>query len=209
MNRPRGKATNATKAVKATKAAKDTTTGKATTALTKEQRNDRHKRAEAIRRNEIGSGWGKVMGWVPAEYKIPCNKTDAKKESLEAAANWLQDLKAGNDELENTYNALLEAHGLISEGYLTAQTLEQEQQQHQQLPTPPSQSPPHPQPAFEAYPLFNPALPWDDPFQQTIFPPLQEATPPPQLNQGYEFYVSPADAERMFDEYMNARNRTP
>ena len=87
--------------------------------MTVEQRKDRHKRAEAVRRNKIVSEWGKVMGWVPAEYMKPGKKAFAKKQSLEAAADWLKDLKAGNDELENTYNALVEVHGLITEGYPT------------------------------------------------------------------------------------------
>ena len=213
------KATKATKAVqhtnsgKATKAVRDTNSEKATTALTREQKLDRHKRNEAIRRNQIASAWKKVMGWVPAEFKLVCNKSDAKTQSLEAAVDWLGALKAGNDELENTYKALLEAHGLISEGYLMAQTqLQEQQQQYQQqfqLPTPPSNSPPHPQPAFEADQLFNLDVNWDDPSQQMLFESLQELTPPPQLNQEHEVNVSEADANRMYDEYWNARNRTP
>ena len=191
----------------------DTGSGKAKTALTEEQKKDRHKRNEEVRRNRIASALKKVKGWVPAEYKLRCNKTDKNTEYLTAAVDWLGSLRAGNDELENTYNALLEAHGLISEGYLAAETQLQEQQQHQQqlqLLTPPSDSPPHQQPAFEADQLFNlDDVDWNDPSQQMLFESLQEATLPPQPNQDLEVYVTEADANRMYDKYWNARNRTP
>ena len=200
INRPGGKGTKA---------------GKARTAFTEQEKKDRHKRNEVIRRNRIASAKEKMKTWVPAEFKIQCNKTDNWTEYLTAAVDWLVKLKAGNDELENTYNALLEAHNLISERYLEAETQlqEQQQQQHQQqlqLPTPPTNSPPHPQPALEADELFNiDGGDWTDPTTQARFESLQQATPPPQLNQGSErVVVSVAEAYHLHQHWLNNLNHT-
>lgn len=185
MARKGTKAEKGTKAGEATKAVQDTKGGKAKTAFTEQEKLDRHKRAEKVRRNMIASAKKKVMAWVPEEFKLNCHKTNNLTESLEAANNWLGATKADNDELENTYKALLEAHGLIDEGYLMAQTqLQEQQQQYQQqlqLPTPPSKSPPRSQPAVEANSV-------------------QEATPPTQPNQ---FTMTAAEyAEYLFQESL-------
>ncbi|KAK0513758.1 hypothetical protein JMJ35_003480 [Cladonia borealis] len=131
------------------------TTGGAWTPLTRKQKLDRHKRAEGVRRNKIGTGFEFLRDqWIPEEFKLPCNKRDKKYQSLIAAGDWLEQMQSGNDELEGILNALKDTYGLVTEGYPTSQA--QVRQQQRLPPTPPlSQSPSDHQPAA----LFPPSFP--------------------------------------------------
>ena len=126
----------------------------AKTPLTKEQKLNRHKRAEVVRRNRIGTSYESIRDrWIPEEFKLPGNKKNKKYQSLVAAGNWLEQMQSGNDELEDILNALKDTYGLLTEGYPTSQ--EQARQQQGLPPTPPlSQSPPDHQPAAYFPPSF-------------------------------------------------------
>ena len=179
---------------------------KARTVLTAEQRLDRHKRAEAVRRNRIGTGWTILRKWTPPEFKLQVNKADCKKETLIAAGDWLEHIQQDNNELEKKLNALIEKHGPLPEWYLTAQT--QLQQQQGLLPSPPlslslSPSPPPQQQQQQQQPavppqLFDdtpPAIQWDPITRQHIFLP-----PPQQPNLGYGYSPHPQDNHMVPEE---------
>lgn len=113
--------------------------------LTREQKFDKHKRDEAVRRNMIGNDFRFLRDeWTPKEFKLPVNKSDCKKESLIAAADWLESMLSGNDDLEAILNAAEDTYGVMTEGYPTSHL--QLQQQLGILPhtPPPSHSPPVP-----------------------------------------------------------------
>ena len=131
------------------------TTGGAWTPLTRKQKLDRHKRAEGVRRNKIGTSYEFIRDqWIAEEFKLPCKKRDKKYQSLIAAGDWLEQMQSGNDELEGILNALKDTYGLVTEGYPTSQA--QARQQQGLPPTPPlSQSPPDHQPAA----MFPPSFP--------------------------------------------------
>ena len=142
-------------------------------------------------------------------------KRNCKKQQVEALANWLQGMKADNDDLEKERDNLLKTHGVTDEADLTAQSQVQEEQQQQQppqqqgpqQPTPELDFSQYPPPTFDAAPLLaNPYFHRNNPSQGTILHPPQQATPsppqPPQPYQGYQYPMSDAEivAERMFNQ---------
>ena len=186
-------------------------TRKARVRLTAAQKLDRHKRAEAVRRNRVGKDYNNLRDeWTPRAFKLPVKKWNCKKESLIAAANWLEQLQKGNNELEEFYNALTDVHSLITDGFPTAQT-------QLQLPSPPlslSQSSPYQQ--QQQPPAAAPQLPFPnyDPRDYinhqpiSLFPQQQaNPTPPPQPNQGYPYYPPRPQDDLMVpeEEFMRMR----
>ena len=182
-------------------------TNTARTPLTKEQKLDRHKRAEASRRNKIARSLNNLCDeWNAPEFRLPVNKWNKKKESLIAAGNWLEQLQSGNDELENIYNAMLETQRLLTEGHPTSQAQTQEQLGLLRYTPPLSQSPPDQQPGAHFPPSFLAYAPGHHPNQ--LPPQLPNALPPPpppsQPNP-YQYYPSPPRADPMLaDEDFSA-----
>ena len=150
------------------------------TPLTKEQQLNRHKRAEEVRRNRIGTSYKSIRDqWIAEEFKVSCNKKNKKYESLVAAGDWLEQMQSGNDELEGILNALKDTYGLLTEGYPTSQA--QARQQQGLPPSPPlSQSPPDHQPSaffppsFPEYGQGQLPSPPANPFQRSPPAPLDD-----------------------------------
>ena len=175
-------------------------TNTARTPLTREQKLDAHKRAEAVRRNRIANGFeGLRDEWNAPEFRLPVNKWYCRKESLIAAGNWLEQLQSGNDELENIYNAMLETQRLLTEGYPTAQAQMQEQLGPLRNTPPLSQSPEDQQPgAFFPPSFLEYAL---GPYPNQLPPQLPNALPPPPSQPNpYQHYPSPPRYDPMLAE---------
>ena len=175
-------------------------TNTARTPLTKEQKLDRHKRAEAGRRNRIARNLNYLCDeWNAPEFRLPVNKWNKKKESLIAAGNWLEQLQSGNDELENIYNAMLETQRLLTESHPTSQAQTQEQLGLLRYTPPLSQSPPDEQPGAWFPPVF-PDLNQLPPQLPNALPP----PPPPQPNPYQHYPPSPRDDPMLVDEDFSA-----
>ena len=191
------------------------------TPLTKEQQLNRHKRAEEVRRNRIGTCYQSIRDqWIAEEFKLPGNKKNKRYESLVAAGDWLEQMQSGNDELEGILNALKDTYGLLTEGYPTSQA--QARQQQGLPPSPPlSQSPSDHQPSAFFPPSFPeygqgqlpspPANPFqrspsalhDDPMvTEDVFPVSRSLAPNPPLGPQQDLARYPPDPHdpRMFSE---------